>query len=81
MAAELSKIQDYPIIGNGRSVALISKRGSIDWLCWPRFDSASIFAAILDRNVGGYWSIRPAQRFETTPGYLDNTNVCKGTLV
>ncbi|PYK12042.1 MAG: hypothetical protein DME65_05360 [Verrucomicrobia bacterium] len=75
MSAELPKIQDYAIIGNGRSAALISTRGSIDWLCWPRFDSASIFAAILDRNVGGHWNIRPAQRFETTRRYIDNTNV------
>jgi GH15 family glucan-1,4-alpha-glucosidase len=80
MAVEMPKIQDYAIIGNGRSAALISTRGSVDWLCWPRFDSASIFAAILDRNVGGYWSIRPAQRFVTTRGYLDNTNVLETTF-
>jgi GH15 family glucan-1,4-alpha-glucosidase len=80
MAAEVSKIQDYAIIGNGRSAALISKRGSIDWLCWPRFDSPSIFAAILDANVGGHWSIRPAQTFQTTRRYLDNTNVLETTF-
>src|SRR5205809_4764322 len=39
--AEVSKIQDYAIIGNGRSAALISKNGSLDWLCWPRLDRKS----------------------------------------
>jgi GH15 family glucan-1,4-alpha-glucosidase len=69
------KIQDYAVIGNGRSAALISNRGSIDWLCWPRFDSASIFGAILDPNVGGAWSIRPTAEAEIDRRYIDNTNV------
>jgi GH15 family glucan-1,4-alpha-glucosidase len=59
--AELSKIQDYAIIGNGRSAALISDRGSLDWLCWPRPYSASIFGAIVDPKIGGHWSIRPVK--------------------
>jgi GH15 family glucan-1,4-alpha-glucosidase len=75
MAAEISKIQDYAIIGNGRSAALISKRGSLDWLCWPRFDSASIFGAILDPKIGGHWDIRPATDSQTIRRYIENTNV------
>ncbi len=75
-----SKIQDYAIIGNGRSAALISNHGSIDWLCWPRFDSASIFGAILDPIVGGHWSIRPATDSQTTRHYIDNTNVLQTTF-
>jgi len=69
------RIQDYAIIGNGRSAALISNRGSIDWLCWPRFDSAAIFAGILDPKIGGHWSIRPAQDSRTARRYIENTNV------
>src|SRR5213595_3491541 len=80
MSAELPKIQDYAIIGNGRSAALISNRGSIDWLCWPRFDSASIFAGILDADSGGHWAIRPAEDSQITRRYLDNTNVLETTF-
>jgi GH15 family glucan-1,4-alpha-glucosidase len=75
MNAQQPKIQDYAIIGNGRSAALISSHGSIDWLCWPRFDSASIFAAVLDPQIGGHWSIRPSQDSEITRRYVHNTNV------
>ena len=72
---EQPKIHDYAVIGDGRSAALVSNRGSIDWLCWPRFDRASIFAAILDPIIGGRWSIRPAEHAQTTRRYIDNTNV------
>jgi GH15 family glucan-1,4-alpha-glucosidase len=75
MSAEISNIQDYAIIGNGRSAALISKRGSIDWLCWPRFDSPSVFGAILDSKKGGYWRICPAHDSETVRRYVENTNI------
>src|SRR5436190_13478034 len=80
MAAEVSKIQDYAIIGNARSAALISNRGSLDWLCWPRFDSPSIFGAIVDRKIGGYWSIRSLQDSQTNRRYIDNTNVLETTF-
>jgi len=80
MAAEVSKIQDYAIIGNGRSAALISKHGSIDWLCWPRFDSASIFGAILDPNIGGRWRISPADDSRVSRCYLDDTNILETTF-
>src|SRR3954471_21413941 len=53
-------IEDYALIGNCRSAALVSRSGSIDWLCWPRFDSAACFAAILGTPANGRWRIRPA---------------------
>jgi len=80
MIAEASKIKDYAVIGNGRSAALVSKSGSIDWLCWPRFDSASIFAAIVDPQVGGHWSIRPSQASQVSRRYVDRTNVLETTF-
>jgi GH15 family glucan-1,4-alpha-glucosidase len=81
MPAEVTKIQDYAIIGNGRSAALISKRGSLDWLCWPRFDSPSVFGAILDWKRGGCWSIHPVHDSEASRRYIENTNVLETTFV
>ena len=54
-------IEDYGIIGNMRTVALVGMNGSIDWLCWPHFDSPSVFAAILDDGKGGRFSISPIE--------------------
>lgn len=71
----MPKIKDYAIIGNGRSVALISNNGSLEWLCWPRFDSPSLFAALLDQEKGGKWKINPTSSFTTKRQYIDGTNV------
>ena len=53
-------IEDYGIIGNLQTVALVGMNGSIDWFCFPHFDSPSVFAAILDERKGGYFRISPA---------------------
>jgi GH15 family glucan-1,4-alpha-glucosidase len=68
-------IADYAIIGCTRSIALISRSGSIDWLCWPRFDSESVFGRILDAEKGGFFAVRPAVAHKATRRYLDGTNV------
>ncbi len=53
------RIEDHGVIGNMRTVALVTARGEIDWYCFPRFDSPSVFASLLDDEKGGSFSIRP----------------------
>ena len=66
---------DYGVIGNCKSAALISKRGSIDWLCLPDFDSPSIFARILDEDKGGHLGIEVSDDYTISQCYLDHTNI------
>jgi GH15 family glucan-1,4-alpha-glucosidase len=70
----LNRISDYAVIGDCRSAALVSRGGSIDWLCWPRFDSPAIFAALLDQSAGRF-SIAPTGLHRSERWYLDRTNV------
>jgi len=77
---EFVPIGDYAAIGCTRSVALISRGGSIDWLCWPRFESPSIFGRLLDVEKGGFFSIRPAIDHDARRTYLDGTNVIETTF-
>src|SRR5260370_21839416 len=57
--AMTTPIEDYGIIGNDRTAALVSRGGSSDWLCLPRFDSESVFAALLGDATHGSWLIAP----------------------
>lgn len=66
---------DYGIIGNCKSAALISKTGSLDWCCLPNFDSAAVFAKLLDEKIGGSFEIEIAEDYEITQEYLWETNI------
>ena len=71
-------IEDYAVIGDLHTVALVGKNGSIDWCCLPRFDSPSVFGALLDAGKGGFFRIAPTnqeQPIEHKQLYLPETNV------
>jgi len=68
-------IRDYAIIGNLRSAALVSKDGSVDWAPAPYLNSPSVFAALLDEQKGGSWSIAPTESYKVKQEYLGFTNI------
>jgi GH15 family glucan-1,4-alpha-glucosidase len=79
-AAGYAPISDYGFLSDCRSSALVSSDGSVDWLCWPRFDSPAIFGAILDAQLGGTWRIRPVGDVTVDRRYLPGTNVVETTF-
>src|SRR5437867_1857993 len=73
-------IEDYAIIGDCHTAALVARDGSIDWLCLPRFDSGACFAALLGTPQHGRWLIEPAEPIKrTTRCYRPNTLILETT--
>ena len=66
---------DYGIVGNCTSAALISKTGAVEWMCLPVFDSASVFASLLDPEKGGSFEILTDGTYTSTQKYVPNTNI------
>ena len=66
---------DYGVIGNCRSAALVSKKGSIDWCCLPDFTSPSVFAGLLDRESGGHFGVEVEEGYLIEQNYRDRTNI------
>jgi GH15 family glucan-1,4-alpha-glucosidase len=75
------KIEDYALISDCETAALVSRNGSIDWLCWPEFSSEACFAALLGGDENGYWKISPARgHAKTTRTYRDHTLILETTF-
>ncbi|HEU4680581.1 MAG TPA: glycoside hydrolase family 15 protein [Gemmatimonadales bacterium] len=79
-AVRQQPISSYGLIGDMRTAALVGLDGGIDWCCLPRFDSGSVFAALLDTERGGTWSIRPEGKWTSTQRYLPRTNILETTF-
>jgi GH15 family glucan-1,4-alpha-glucosidase len=77
-----SRIEDYALLGDCQTAALVGRDGSIDWLCWPRFDSPACFAAILGSRDHGRWLLAPADPSpQVTRRYRDGTLVLETDYV
>ncbi len=72
-------IEQYALLGDCRSAAMVSQAGSIDWLCFPRFDSNACFAALLGSTNNGAWSLAPADSFHSERSYRTDTMVLDTT--
>src|SRR5579859_5065869 len=68
-------LTEYGLIGNERTGALVSRHGSIEWACLPRFDSPSVFARLLDRKEGGSFRLAPTERYVAHHQYVAGTNL------
>ena len=69
------RIEDYALIGDCQAAALVGRNGSIDWLCWPRFDAPACFAALLGKPEHGRWQIAPAEKCTVRRRYRPDTLV------
>lgn len=66
---------DYGVIGNCQTAALVSKEGSIEWLCFPAFDSPSVFSKLLDKEKGGSFDILVSEAYQCSQSYSKSTNI------
>ena len=77
----MTVIEDYALIGDLQTGALVSRYGAVDWLCFPRFDSGALFAALLGTTENGHWTIQPRGEFRPlSRRYRDDTLVLESEL-
>lgn len=77
----MARIEDYALIGDCKTAALVSRHGSIDWLCWPRFDSEACFTALLGDERHGRWQICPVDRHSVSRRYRHGTLILETEFV
>jgi GH15 family glucan-1,4-alpha-glucosidase len=75
-----NQIADFALIGDCETAALVGRNGSIDWLCWPCFDSEACFAALLGERSNGCWSLRPAAPYQCVRRYRPGTLILESTF-
>jgi GH15 family glucan-1,4-alpha-glucosidase len=80
MSADYKDLEEYGIIGNLETCALVGNDGSIDWLCLPYLESPSVFAALLDSRRGGHFRIEPTAKYASMQYYIQNTNVLQTSM-
>ena len=73
-------IEEYALIGDRRTAALVGTNGSVDWLCLPRFDSAACLAGLLGTDDHGHWQLEPTARYRTERRYIGNSAVLETTF-
>jgi GH15 family glucan-1,4-alpha-glucosidase len=77
-----ARIEDYAVIGDCETAALVSLEGSIDWLCWPTFSSGACFAALLGTTDNGFWRIRPKDEIkQVRRRYMPGTMIVETTFI
>lgn len=78
-ARDYQPLRDYALIGDAHTAALIASDGSIDWCCFPQFDSPAIFCRLLDKSRGGWFRVGPRSRYAASRSYVEMTNVLATT--
>ena len=78
--SDYKPLSDYGIVGNLETCALVGRDGAIDWCCLPRLNSSSVFAALLDDEIGGRFAIHPTDEYEAEQQYMERTNVLQTTF-
>jgi GH15 family glucan-1,4-alpha-glucosidase len=73
-------IEEYAMIGDRRTAALVGSNGSVDWLCLPRFDSAACLAGLLGTDDHGHWQLEPTARYQTQRRYIGDSAVLETTF-
>src|SRR4051794_7904364 len=73
-------IEEYAVIGDRRTAALVGSNGSVDWLCLPRFNSAACLAGLLGTDDHGHWQLEPTARYRTERRYVGDSTVLESTF-